>query len=209
MERYAPGLLDLAPRDMIARAIVDEIRAGRGITGTGDSADYVHLDATGLGAQTIEKKLPDIADFCKTYQGIDPALSPIPVQPTAHYAMGGIPTDIDCRVIADDDGTHTTGFTRPARRHAFRFMERTASEPTASWILWFLAGAPATYGRLSGNGLAALPSDAEGRSLEDIVRLKQPGDSVAIHLLRDKLRATMMDNIGIFRTAHGIQKAVQ
>ena len=81
MERYAPGLFDLAPRDMIARAIVDEIRAGRGITGTGDSADYVHLDATRLGAQTIEKKLPDIADFCKTYQGIDPALSQIRCNP--------------------------------------------------------------------------------------------------------------------------------
>jgi len=210
MERYAPGLLDLAPRDMIARAIVDEIRAGRGITGTGDGADYVHLDATGLGAQTIEKKLPDIADFCKTYQGIDPALSPIPVQPTAHYAMGGIPTDIDCRVIADNDGSTYDGLyaAGEAACVSVHGANRLGTNSLVDLVVFGRRAGKHMAGFCSWNGLAALPSDAEGRSLEDIVRLKQPGDSVAIHLLRDKLRATMMDNIGIFRTAQGMQKAV-
>ncbi|MGB7567225.1 MAG: succinate dehydrogenase flavoprotein subunit [Chitinivibrionales bacterium] len=210
MERYAPGLLDLAPRDMIARAIVDEIRAGRGITGTGDSADYVHLDATGLGAQTIEKKLPDIADFCKTYQGIDPALSPIPVQPTAHYAMGGIPTDLDCRVIADNDGSTYDGLyaAGEAACVSVHGANRLGTNSLVDLVVFGRRAGKHMAGFCSGNGLAALPSDAEGRSREDIERLKQPGDSAAIHLLRDKLRATMMDNIGIFRTAHGMQKAV-
>ena len=91
MARYAPTLLDLAPRDMVSRAILTEIRAGRGLRGDGRIDDYVHLDATHLGRALIEAKLPDITDFCKTYLGLDPAQGPIPVQPTAHYAMGGIP----------------------------------------------------------------------------------------------------------------------
>jgi succinate dehydrogenase / fumarate reductase flavoprotein subunit len=104
MERYAPTLLDLAPRDMVSRAIMEEIRAGNGIRGDLKINDYVHLDATHLGKEVIEAKLPDIADFCRTYQGIDPAEAPIPVQPTAHYAMGGIPTDNEGRVLAEGGG---------------------------------------------------------------------------------------------------------
>jgi succinate dehydrogenase / fumarate reductase flavoprotein subunit len=109
MERYAPTLLDLAPRDMVSRAIISEIRAGNGIRGDRQIDDYVHLDATHLGASVIEAKLPDIADFCRTYLDIDPAEAPIPVQPTAHYAMGGIPTDVDGRVLADGSGALIEG----------------------------------------------------------------------------------------------------
>ena len=99
MERYAPTLLDLAPRDMISRAILTELRAGNGVRGDGRIDDYVFLDATHLGEEVLEKKLPDITGFSRTYLGIDPAEKPIPIQPTAHYAMGGIPTDIDGRVM--------------------------------------------------------------------------------------------------------------
>jgi succinate dehydrogenase / fumarate reductase, flavoprotein subunit len=105
MERYAPTMKDLASRDVVARAINQEIREGRGINGK----KYVYLDATHLGAEVIEKKLPDIADFCRTYLGVDPVKEPMPIQPTAHYAMGGIPTDVDCRVILDDQGTVLPG----------------------------------------------------------------------------------------------------
>ena len=97
MEHYSPTLLDLAPRDIVARSVLTEIRAGRGIRGDRKIDDYVHLDATHLGRETLAAKLPDITSFCKTYLGIDPAEAPIPVQPTAHYAMGGIPTDVDGR----------------------------------------------------------------------------------------------------------------
>ncbi len=98
MERYSPTMKDLAPRDIVSRSIYLEIREGRGIGGK----DYVHLDASHLGRKVVESKLPDIADFCRTYLGIDPAVEPMPVQPTAHYAMGGIPTDVDGRVVIDD-----------------------------------------------------------------------------------------------------------
>jgi len=104
MELYAPTLLDLAPRDMISRAMVTEIRAGRGVLGDPGKDDYLLLDATHLGEAVLAKKLPDIRDFCRTYLGLDPVEKPIPVQPTAHYAMGGIPTDLDGRVIADPEG---------------------------------------------------------------------------------------------------------
>ena len=98
MERYAPTLMELAPRDMVSRAIYLEIRDGRGI----DGKDYVHLDLTHLGKAVIDAKLPDITDFARVYQGIEPITQPVPIQPTAHYAMGGIPTTTDARVIRDE-----------------------------------------------------------------------------------------------------------
>ena len=109
MEQYSPTLLDLAPRDIVARSILTEIRAGKGIRGDRKIDDYVHLDATHLGKEVLKAKLPDISSFCQTYLGIDPADSPIPVLPTAHYAMGGIPTDDFGRVIKDSKGTIVEG----------------------------------------------------------------------------------------------------
>ncbi|WP_163553436.1 succinate dehydrogenase flavoprotein subunit [Candidatus Frankia alpina] len=100
MERYAPTIKDLAPRDMVARAIYTEIRAGRGC---GPDADHVYLDLTHLPPEQLDAKLPDITEFARTYLGIEPYDDPIPIQPTAHYAMGGIPTNIDAQVLADND----------------------------------------------------------------------------------------------------------
>jgi succinate dehydrogenase / fumarate reductase flavoprotein subunit len=88
MEKYAPTLLDLAPRDMVSRAIMTEIAEGRGIRGDRAIDDYVYLDATHLGREVVEERIPDIADFCRTYLDVDPAEKPMPVQPTAHYAHG-------------------------------------------------------------------------------------------------------------------------
>ena len=101
MERYAPSIKDLAPRDMVSRAIATEISAGNG---AGPNSDYVFLDLTHLGEEAIMKKLPDITDFVRTYVKIEPINDPIPVQPTAHYAMGGIPTDVNGRVLSDHKG---------------------------------------------------------------------------------------------------------
>ncbi len=101
MERYAPTVKDLAPRDMISRAIMTEIREGRGINGE----HYVHLDLTHLGRERIQERLWEIASFSKIYVGVDPAEAPIPVEPTCHYLMGGIPTDKDGRVLADGRST--------------------------------------------------------------------------------------------------------
>src|SRR5256886_2922053 len=102
MERYAPTIKDLAPRDMVSRCILTEIRQGRGI---GPDGDYVHLDLTHLEPEFIDEKLPDITDFVRTYLGLEPKTQPIPIQPTAHYAMGGIPTNIRGEVVVDADDT--------------------------------------------------------------------------------------------------------
>src|SRR3972149_1635969 len=119
MERYAPTMKDLASRDVCSRCIYLEIKDGRGVGGK----DYVHLDIrpetitryqSGPGgkavtAEELEKKLPDIIEMMRVYQGLDPMKEPVPVQPTAHYAMGGIPTDNDGRVILDEKNTPVVG----------------------------------------------------------------------------------------------------
>ncbi|MGB3375107.1 MAG: succinate dehydrogenase flavoprotein subunit [Microbacterium sp.] len=99
MERYAPTIKDLAPRDIVARSMVQEVQEGRG---AGPHKDYVLLDCTHLGAEVLETKLPDITEFARTYLGVDPVVEPVPVMPTAHYAMGGIPTNNDAQVLADN-----------------------------------------------------------------------------------------------------------
>ncbi|RJQ79229.1 succinate dehydrogenase flavoprotein subunit [Pseudonocardiaceae bacterium YIM PH 21723] len=100
MERYAPTIKDLAPRDIVARSMAMEVRDGRG---AGPHKDYVYLDCTHLGAEVLETKLPDITEFARTYLGVDPVVEPVPVYPTAHYAMGGIPTNIRGEVLRDNE----------------------------------------------------------------------------------------------------------
>jgi succinate dehydrogenase / fumarate reductase flavoprotein subunit len=99
MERYAPTIKDLAPRDIVARSMVQEVLEGRG---AGPNKDYVLLDCTHLGAEVLETKLPDITEFARTYLGVDPVVEPVPVMPTAHYAMGGIPTNNNAEVLSDN-----------------------------------------------------------------------------------------------------------
>ena len=127
MPKYAPTVKDLASRDVVSRSIYLEIRAGRGI----DGKDYVYLDVRPetvnkyfeqdgvknpdgtprrITAEDIRRKLPDISDFCKTYLNVDPVKQPMPIQPTAHYAMGGIPTDINAQVVIDPQNTALPGF---------------------------------------------------------------------------------------------------
>ena len=100
MERYAPTIKDLAPRDIVARCMVQEVAEGRG---AGPNKDYVLLDCTHLGAEVLETKLPDITEFARTYLGVDPVVEPVPVMPTAHYAMGGTPTNTNAEVLSDND----------------------------------------------------------------------------------------------------------
>src|SRR5712672_1054253 len=106
MERYMPTLKDLAPRDIVSRSMIQEVKEGRGV----DGKDYVFLDLRHLGAKIINEKLPDITDFARNYLGVEPITEPVPIQPTAHYAMGGIPTDVDARVVIDAQWTPMPGF---------------------------------------------------------------------------------------------------
>ena len=106
MERYAPTIKDLAPRDMVSRAIYQEIKEGRG---GGPNGDWAYLDITHLDPKVIEEKLPDITEFARVYLKVEPTKEPVPIQPTAHYAMGGIPTDVDGRVVTGPDETPIPG----------------------------------------------------------------------------------------------------
>jgi succinate dehydrogenase / fumarate reductase flavoprotein subunit len=100
MERYAPTIKDLAPRDIVARAMATEVREGRG---AGPHKDYVYLDLTHLPPEQLDAKLPDITEFARTYLGVEPYTQPVPVYPTAHYAMGGVPTNIRGEALRDAD----------------------------------------------------------------------------------------------------------
>ena len=211
MEQYAPTLLDLAPRDMIARAIVTEIRAGRGVLGDPTKDDYVHLDATHLGSEVLEKKLPDISDFCRTYLNLDPAQKPIPVQPTAHYGMGGIPTDLDGRVVADGqggtyEGLYAAGECACVSVHG---ANRLGTNSLVDLIV---------FGRRAGRHMAefvnqadlgAVPADAADATGHMLDRLgKQRGDEQA-EKIRASMKAIMMDTVGIYRRGDEMAGAVR
>ncbi|NED66993.1 FAD-binding protein, partial [Streptomyces sp. SID10244] len=100
MERYAPTIKDLAPRDIVARSMVLEVLEGRG---AGPNKDYVYIDVTHLGEDVLNEKLPDITEFARTYLGVDPVTEYVPVYPTCHYVMGGIPTNIEGQVLRNND----------------------------------------------------------------------------------------------------------
>ncbi len=209
MGQYAPTMLDLAPRDMVSRAIITEIRAGRGIRGDGQSDDYVYLDATHLGKEVIEAKLPDIAEFCRTYMAIDPADKPIPVQPTAHYAMGGIPTDVHGRVCSDDmlyEGLYAAGECACVSVHG---ANRLGTNSLVDLIV---------FGRRAGRHLAEyarnadsrpVPSGAADRAQATIDRLRDGKKSPSPGALFKEMQSVMMSRIGVYRKEHDMRQAVR
>jgi succinate dehydrogenase / fumarate reductase flavoprotein subunit len=210
MEDYTPTLLDLAPRDIVARSIISEIRAGRGIRGDGSVDDYVHLDATHLGKDVIEAKLPDIAEFCRTYQGIDPADKPIPVMPTAHYAMGGIPTDLDGRVIADEEdgvfeGLYAAGECACVSVHG---ANRLGTNSLVDLVV---------YGRRAGISMAAyvkgasdvpVPKDSDAAVRQFIDSLKAGKKNIRGEDVREEMESVMMEKVGIYRNRSDMQQAI-
>jgi succinate dehydrogenase / fumarate reductase flavoprotein subunit len=207
MERYAPTMKDLASRDVVSRAIYLEIREGRGIGGKG----YVHLDATHLGRDIVESRLPDIADFCRTYLGIDPAVDPIPVQPTAHYAMGGIPTDVDGRVVIDENNTPLPGLY--AAGECACVSVHGANRLGTNSLLDLIV-----FGRRAGGDMARfcreaeLPPLPEGAAEPVAMRLDQllhGGGKEIQATLRTELQETMMHHVGVFREAAGLEAAIQ
>jgi succinate dehydrogenase / fumarate reductase flavoprotein subunit len=136
MERYAPNAKDLASRDVVSRAIATEVREGRGV---GPSRDHVLLKLDHLGADIVKKRLPGIRDTVMTFLHIDPAESPIPVYPTAHYTMGGIPTDRHGQVVVPlQQGARSRypDFTRWANAPVCRCTEPTGWAATRCWTFW-------------------------------------------------------------------------
>ena len=187
-----------------------EIRAGNGIRGDRKIDDYVHLDATHLGKETLESKLPDITDFCKTYLGIDPAEKPIPVLPTAHYGMGGIPTDIHGRVVPDNKGTVIHGLY--AVGECACVSVHGANRLGTNSLLDLVV-----FGRRAGRHMAeyvhhadpaGVGSGATDFSQEWISRLTENSKGPHGGHIRDEMQRTMMENVGIYRHEDDMIRAV-
>ena len=209
MEQYAPTLLDLAPRDMVSRAIMTEIAAGRGIRGDRAIDDYVYLDATHLGREVVEERIPDIADFCRTYLDIDPAEKAMPVQPTAHYAMGGIPTDINGQVTTGStiyEGLHAAGEAACVSVHG---ANRLGTNSLVDLVV---------FGRRAGQHIAryvqeadmpAWPDGAEDAFRKTLDRLKDGRKGGHPGPLYTAMQESMMKNVGVYRTENEMAQALK
>ena len=219
MEKYAPNLKDLASRDVCSRSIYQEVRAGRGVNGK----DFVYLDIraetinkygtspTGqpVDSHWVEKRLPDIIEFARTYLGVDPIKEPMPIQPTAHYAMGGLPTTIHGQVIRDSSGTVVPGLYAAGESACVSVhgANRLGTNSLVDLIV---------YGRRSGRDMARhaldssfadFPRDAEAPTRRAIADLLSRPRAFPWVKLRDEMQRTMMDNCGVYRTSESLTQA--
>ena len=216
---YAPNLKDLASRDVCSRSIYQEVRAGRGIGGK----DYVYLDIradtinkygtspTGgkVDSHWVEKRLPDIIEFARTYLGVDPIKEPMPIQPTAHYGMGGIPTDIHGQVIRDDHGAVVPGLYSAGESACVSVhgANRLGTNSLVDLIV---------YGRRAGRAMAeyalerpfqSIPPHPEAATRETIDGLLSRPRRFPWVKIRDEMQRTMMDNCGVYRTEETLTQA--
>lgn len=207
MERYAPTVKDLAARDVVSRAILTEVREGRGIEGR----DYVHLDLTHLGAEKIEKRLWEIASFARTFLGLNPVYDPIPVQPTCHYLMGGIPTDVDGRVLKDENGSIASGLY--AAGECACVSVHGANRLGCNSLLDLLV-----FGRRSGLAMKrdisqVPPPNLSQESLHETALkinglLKGQGQE-SCHGIRHRMQVVMMEYGSVFRNEEGLKKGIE
>ena len=207
MQRYAPKLKDLAPRDMVSRAIYKEVREGRGI----DGKDFVYLDLTHLDPKLIHEKLPDITDFVETYLGINPVKAPIPIQPTAHYAMGGIPTNADGEVVVDEKnsvlpGLYAAGECACVSVHG---ANRLGTNSLVDIIVFGRRGGKALGEFVRRAALQPLPTDPEGPTRDRIVRLFSDQGKESLAEIRNGLQMEMMDKVSVFRVAEDLKRALE
>ena len=205
MERYAPTMKDLASRDVVSRSIYREIAAGRGI----DGKDFVHLDVRHLGAQVLNEKLPDMSGFIRTYFGIEPLTDLVPIQPTAHYAMGGIPTDLDGRVLADEKGRIVPGFF--AAGECACVSVHGANRLGTNSLLDILV-----FGRRSGIAMAeavrstATPEPdprAEASVFDTVTELLARTEGERAAVLRGELQETMFERCSVYRSGPDLNRA--
>jgi succinate dehydrogenase / fumarate reductase flavoprotein subunit len=205
MEKYAPTIKDLAARDVASRAIIKEIREGRGIGGK----DYVHLDLTHLGKEVLAEKLLEITSFARIYGGIDPAKEPIPVKPTCHYMMGGIPANSHGQALDEDHqpvvGLYAVGECACLSLHG---ANRLGTNSLLDLIV---------FGRLAGEKISqelnsmpwtGFPSQPERTTIENIRELKERKKGERVAPIRRSLQALMMEHCASFRTGDGVSKAL-
>ena len=228
MERYAPRIKDLASRDVISRAIYLEIREGRGINGQ----NYVYLDITPemvnkyakldgrtrpdgspyeVTAHEVLAKIPDITDFSRTYLGVDPVKAPMLVQPTAHYAMGGIPTNKYGEGIGDARGTVVPGLyaAGEAACVSVHGANRLGTNSLVDIIVFGKYAGLRAAEYAQGANLQPLPEDPTGFVREQVDRLHNGSGNERAAQIGRELRKEMFDNVGVFRTEAGLQHAVE
>ncbi|WP_296871190.1 succinate dehydrogenase flavoprotein subunit [Tibeticola sp.] len=211
MERYAPTLKDLAPRDFVSRCMDQEIKEGRGC---GPNKDYILLKLDHLGAETIHKRLPSVYEIGVNFANVDTTREPIPVVPTIHYQMGGIPTNIHGQVVVPDangqnvpvNGLYAVGECACVSVHG-------ANRLGTNSLLDLLV-----FGRAAGNHIAAfaaqqrefkpLPADAADATLERLNRLEAASSGEYAQNVANDLRATMQQHAGVFRTQKSMDEGV-
>lgn len=208
MQRYAPSKMEVAPRDIVSRSEQTEIDEGRGIGG----GPYVYLDLRHLGKDLILEKLPQIHEMGIKFVGVDCCEKPLPIVPTAHYAMGGIPTDVDGRVLADEHNTPVEGFFAAGECACVSVhgANRLGTNSTLECSV---------FGRRTGRTVRAFveagaeyaPLPAEGievaeRKVRDTIGARGPE---RIHVLRNELKESMTKNMGVFRTGKGMEEQLE
>ena len=207
MERYAPTLRDLAPRDIVSRAILKEISEGRGVEGK----DYVHLDLRGFGKERLNQKLPEISGFIKTYLGIDPNEAPIPVAPTCHYLMGGIPTDTQGHVLTDTIGTASSGLYAVGESACVSVhgANRLGCNSLIDLVVFGKRTGESIIVDIKGKGLAPLPQQAESIVSDKIGCLIESRGTERAAMLRETLQCLMTEQVSVFRDESALTKALE
>ncbi|MCU4296893.1 succinate dehydrogenase flavoprotein subunit [Brevibacterium permense] len=206
MERYAPTIKDLAPRDIVARSMANEVREGRGC---GPNKDYVLLDLTHLEPSHIDEKLPDITEFARTYLGVEPYTEPVPVFPTAHYAMGGIPTNIEAEVLADNDtvipGLYAAGECACVSVHGSNRLGTNSLLDIN--VFGKRAGiAAAEYAKTAES--VELPENPANDVVEMLEKMRTSDGTERIAAIRKDLQDIMDANVQVFRTDETLREAL-
>jgi succinate dehydrogenase / fumarate reductase flavoprotein subunit len=203
MERYAPTIKDLAPRDIVARCMVQEVAEGRG---AGPHKDYVLLDCTHLGAEVLETKLPDITEFARTYLGVDPVFEPVPVMPTAHYAMGGIPTNVAAEVLSDNDtvvpGLYAAGECACVSVHG---SNRLGTNSLLDINVFGKRAGRNAVEYVQSVDFTPLPSDPAAAVRGMLEQLRDSNGTERIAAIRKELQDEMDKNAQVFRTDESLE----
>ncbi len=206
MERYAPTIKDLAPRDMVARAMANEVREGRG---AGPNKDYVLLDLTHLEPAVIDAKLPDITEFARTYLGVEPYTEPVPVFPTAHYAMGGIPTNIKAEVLRDNDtvvpGLYAAGECACVSVHG---ANRLGTNSLLDINVFGKRAGIYAVEYAKDAKFVDVPADAVAETVKLIEHMRNARGTEKIAVIRKELQDTMDKNAQVYRTEDSLNEAL-
>jgi succinate dehydrogenase / fumarate reductase flavoprotein subunit len=212
MERYAPNAKDLASRDVVSRAMATEIKEGRGC---GPNKDYVLLDITHLEPKIIMTRLPGIREIAIQFAGVDCIKEPIPVVPTCHYQMGGIPTNYSGRVVAPKGGNHgepVAGFYAAGECGcaSVHGANRLGTNSLLDLLVFGKASGESVIEDLRSGpkALKELPRDAADLSLSRIARLDGQKSGESVHEVRLAMQRTMQDHCGVFRFADMLKQGV-